>query len=80
MNSDLTSFAELAPAFPELLLAIGAIVLLMVGVFTSSKSSNQIVLGIAWRFWRLPHCLRWRIQLMACCSTAHLFKTHLRAS
>ncbi|AVX04570.1 NADH:ubiquinone reductase (H(+)-translocating) [Maritalea myrionectae] len=47
MNSDLTSFADLAPAFPELLLAIGAIVLLMVGVFASAKSANQIVLGIA---------------------------------
>lgn len=47
MNSDLTSFADLAPAFPELLLAIGAIVLLMVGVFTSSKNANQVVLGIA---------------------------------
>jgi NADH-quinone oxidoreductase subunit N len=33
MGSDLTSLSALAPAFPELLLAVGSVVLLMVGVF-----------------------------------------------
>ena len=33
MGSDVTSLGALAPAFPELLLAVGAVVLLMVGVF-----------------------------------------------
>jgi NADH-quinone oxidoreductase subunit N len=32
MNSDLVSFEALAPAYPELLLAVGALVLLLVGV------------------------------------------------
>ena len=32
MNSDLSSFAALAPAYPELLLAVGIIVLLLLGV------------------------------------------------
>ncbi|HEV7278122.1 MAG TPA: NADH-quinone oxidoreductase subunit NuoN [Devosiaceae bacterium] len=33
MGSDVTSLGALAPAFPELLLAVGAVVLLLVGVF-----------------------------------------------
>jgi NADH-quinone oxidoreductase subunit N len=33
MGSDVTSLSSLAPAFPELLLAVGAVVLLMIGVF-----------------------------------------------
>ena len=46
MTSDLTSFSALAPAFPEILLALGAIALLMLGVFSSEKSGGTIV-GIA---------------------------------
>ena len=40
MNSDLTSFAALAPAYPELLLAVSALVLLMVGVFVKNSSGR----------------------------------------
>jgi len=40
MNSDLTSFAALAPAYPELLLAISALVLLMAGVFIKNSSGR----------------------------------------
>ena len=36
MKSDLSSFAALAPAYPELLLAIGAVVLLLAGVIFSA--------------------------------------------
>jgi NADH-quinone oxidoreductase subunit N len=39
MKSDLLSFAALAPAYPELLLAVGAIVLLLVGVIWSRDRS-----------------------------------------
>jgi NADH-quinone oxidoreductase subunit N len=39
MNSDLSSFAALAPAYPELLLAVGIIVLLLLGVFTKERAS-----------------------------------------
>ncbi len=39
MNSDLSSFAALAPAYPELLLAVGIIVLLLLGVFTKERST-----------------------------------------
>jgi len=46
MISDVTDFASLAPAYPELALAIGAIVLLMIGVFTKSNSANMIM-GVA---------------------------------
>jgi NADH-quinone oxidoreductase subunit N len=42
MNSDLSSFASLAPAYPELLLAIGAVVLLVGGVFFSKDRSAGI--------------------------------------
>ncbi|VAW19057.1 NADH-ubiquinone oxidoreductase chain N [hydrothermal vent metagenome] len=40
MKSDLTSFAALAPAYPELLLAISALVLLMAGVFIKNSSGR----------------------------------------
>jgi len=43
MSSDLNSFAYLSPAFPELLLAIGAIVLLMAGAFMKSSSSARLI-------------------------------------
>ncbi|RYE07962.1 MAG: NADH-quinone oxidoreductase subunit NuoN [Hyphomicrobiales bacterium] len=42
MTSDLLSFAYLAPAYPELLLAVGAIVLLLGGVFFSENRSTGI--------------------------------------
>ena len=46
MASDLMSFSDLAPAYPELLLALGALVLLLLGVFTRSDNSLRIA-GIA---------------------------------
>ena len=39
MNSDVTDFASLAPAYPELLLAVGTVVLLLVGVFINKERS-----------------------------------------
>ncbi|GLQ18507.1 NADH-quinone oxidoreductase subunit NuoN [Maritalea porphyrae] len=47
MSSDLTSFVALAPAYPELLLAIGAIILLMMGVFSNEKTGNTMIVGVA---------------------------------
>ncbi|MCZ4273021.1 NADH-quinone oxidoreductase subunit NuoN [Maritalea porphyrae] len=47
MVSDLTSFVALAPAYPELLLAVGAIILLMMGVFSDAKSGNTTIVGVA---------------------------------
>ena len=47
MNSDLMSFAALAPAYPELLLAVGAVVLLLAGVvFSRERSSGLAFLSI----------------------------------
>jgi NADH-quinone oxidoreductase subunit N len=46
MGSDLVSLAGLAPAYPELILAIGALALLMVGVFTRAGNATAIT-GIA---------------------------------
>ncbi len=45
MSSDLSSFAYLAPAFPELLLALGALALLMAGVFI--KNSSARLMGVS---------------------------------
>lgn len=42
MISDISSFASLAPAYPELMLAIGAVVLLMLGVFLKKGSAGAI--------------------------------------
>jgi len=42
MTSDLSSFAALAPAWPELLLAVGSVVLLLAGVFFSRERSTGI--------------------------------------
>lgn len=42
MNSDLSTFAALAPAYPELLLAVGIIVLLLAGVIFSKDRSTVI--------------------------------------
>ncbi|KRA42533.1 NADH-quinone oxidoreductase subunit NuoN [Devosia sp. Root635] len=39
MNSDVIDFASLAPAYPEMLLALGAVVLLMVGVAINKERS-----------------------------------------
>ncbi|HHG89302.1 MAG TPA: NADH-quinone oxidoreductase subunit NuoN [Devosia sp.] len=46
MNSDLNSFASLAPAYPELLLAIGALALLMAGVFLKDAGARLVGVGI----------------------------------
>src|SRR5215212_2860115 len=42
MISDLSSFAGLAPAWPELVLAIGAVVLLLAGVIWSRERSTAL--------------------------------------
>ncbi|WP_055049217.1 NADH-quinone oxidoreductase subunit NuoN [Devosia sp. A16] len=42
MLSDVTSFASLAPAYPELLLAVGAVVVLLVSLFWKGISSTAI--------------------------------------
>jgi NADH-quinone oxidoreductase subunit N len=44
MQSDLLSFASLAPAYPELLLAVGIVVLLLAGVLFSKDRSTGIAL------------------------------------
>jgi NADH-quinone oxidoreductase subunit N len=47
MTSDLSSFAALAPAYPELLLAVGAVVLLLAGVlFSRERSTGLSVISI----------------------------------
>lgn len=45
MNSDVLDFASLAPAYPEMLLAIGATVLLMVGVVINKERSLAVSYG-----------------------------------
>ena len=42
MISDISSFASLAPIYPELMLAIGAVVLLLLGVFMKNGRSPAI--------------------------------------
>ena len=44
--SEFTGFASLAPAYPEMLLAVGALALLLLGVF-SKKENSTVVTGIA---------------------------------
>ncbi len=45
MNSDVVDFASLAPAYPEMLLAIGTVVLLLVGVFVNKERSLLVSYG-----------------------------------
>ncbi|MGV3489870.1 MAG: NADH-quinone oxidoreductase subunit NuoN [Devosia sp.] len=48
MQSDITSFASLAPAYPELLMAAGAVVLLLLSLFIKAlKPSVVAVIAIA---------------------------------
>lgn len=48
MVSEFAGFASLAPAWPEMLLAVGALVLLMVGVFSKKEISATItILAVA---------------------------------
>jgi NADH-quinone oxidoreductase subunit N len=42
MQSDVTSFASLAPAYPELILAVGALALLLVSLFWKGHRANVI--------------------------------------
>ncbi|MBE7731590.1 NADH-quinone oxidoreductase subunit NuoN [Devosia faecipullorum] len=42
MNSDITDFASLAPAYPELLMAAGALVLLLVGIIVNKEKSSLV--------------------------------------
>ncbi|UYO00313.1 MAG: NADH-quinone oxidoreductase subunit NuoN [Devosia sp.] len=42
MNSDITDFASLAPAYPELLMAVGALVLILVGVVVNKEKSGLV--------------------------------------
>lgn len=46
MVQEFAGFASLAPAYPEMLLAVGALALLMIGVFASKEISTAIT-GIA---------------------------------
>ncbi|MHA6692359.1 NADH-quinone oxidoreductase subunit NuoN [Devosia sp. A449] len=45
MNSDVMDFASLAPAYPELLLAVGAVVLLLIGVVINKERSLLVSYG-----------------------------------
>ncbi len=45
MQSDITSFASLAPAYPELVLAIGAVVLLLVSLFVKGNRSGAVAIA-----------------------------------
>ena len=45
MNSDVIDFASLAPAYPEMLLAVGAVVLLLVGVAVNKERSLLVSYG-----------------------------------
>ena len=45
MNSDVIDFASLAPAYPEMLLAVGSIVLLLVGVVINKERSLLVSYG-----------------------------------
>ncbi len=42
MNSDITDFASLAPAYPELLMAVGALALLIVGIIVNKEKSSLV--------------------------------------
>ncbi len=44
MISDVTDFASLAPAYPEMIVAIGAVVLLILGVFLNKERSSLVSL------------------------------------
>jgi NADH-quinone oxidoreductase subunit N len=46
MQSDVTSFASLSPAYPELLMAVGTVVVLLVALFFK-KDRSGLVAGIA---------------------------------
>ena len=46
MVSEFAGFASLAPAYPEMLLAVGALVLLLAGVFAKKEIATGIT-GIA---------------------------------
>ncbi|WP_332714595.1 NADH-quinone oxidoreductase subunit NuoN [Pelagibacterium mangrovi] len=46
MVSQFAGFASLAPAYPEMLLAVGALVMLLVGVF-SKKENSTVITGIS---------------------------------
>jgi NADH-quinone oxidoreductase subunit N len=45
VNSDVLDFASVAPAYPELLLAVGTVVLLLVGVFINKERSLFVSYG-----------------------------------
>ena len=42
MNSDVTDFASLAPAYPEMIVAIGAVILLLLGVVLNKERSPLV--------------------------------------
>jgi NADH-quinone oxidoreductase subunit N len=42
VNSDITDFASLAPAYPELLMAVGALALLIVGIIVNKEKSSLV--------------------------------------
>jgi len=45
VNSDVIDFASLAPAYPEMLMAIGAVVLLLLGVVINKEKAPVVTLG-----------------------------------
>ena len=42
MNSDVTDFASLAPAYPEMIVAVGAVILLLLGVVLNKERSPLV--------------------------------------
>jgi len=55
VNSDIIDFASLAPAYPELLMAAGALVLLLVGIIVNKEGEYE--------FARYPDgTLRWAVR------------------
>jgi NADH-quinone oxidoreductase subunit N len=42
VNSDITDFASLAPAYPEMLMAVGALVLIVLGVIVNKERSGLV--------------------------------------
>lgn len=42
MNSDITDFASLAPAYPEMLMALGVLVLIIIGVVVNKERSGLV--------------------------------------
>ncbi len=44
MVSDITDFASLAPAYPEMVIAVGAVILLLLGVVLNKERSTLVAM------------------------------------